>query len=80
MVEKLCRKRLKFPFLVFTDFVKKAHENVVIIFFQFKMEGDGKKPLKTVLTFISFIRTKVKNIHSKTSRNLVFTRLQSIHG
>ena len=45
------------------------------------MDCDGKKLLKTVIpTFISFIWTKAKNIHSKTSRNLVSTSLQSIDG
>ena len=49
-------KTLKFPFPGFTDFVKKNGENVAINFFQFKMDGDGKKLLKTVIpTFISFI-------------------------
>ena len=72
---------LKFPLPGFTDFVKKNGENVAINFFQFKMDGDGKKLLKTVIpTFISFIWTKVKNVHSKTSRNVVSTRLQSIDG
>ena len=56
MVEELCHKTLKFPFPGFTDFVKKNGENVAINFFQFKMDGGGKKLLKTVIpTFISFI-------------------------
>ena len=43
-------KRLKFPFPVFINFVKKTRENVAIDFFQFIMNGDGKKTLKIVIT------------------------------
>ena len=61
-------KRLTFPFPVFFNFVKKTRENVAIDFFQFIMNGDGKKTLKIIIT-------EVYRLHS---RNLVFTRLQSI--
>ena len=42
---------LKFPFLVFTDFVrKKTLENDAVEFFQFIIDDDSKKPLKIIIT------------------------------
>ena len=42
---------LKFLIPVFTDFVKKNHENDAINFSQFIMDSDGKKPLRIIITF-----------------------------
>ena len=42
---------LKFPFSVFTGFVKKNRENDAINFSQFIMDCDAKKPLRIIITF-----------------------------
>ena len=44
-------KMLKFPFSVFTDFVKKNRENNAIDFSKFIIDRDAKKPLRMVFTF-----------------------------
>ena len=56
-------------FPVFTDFVKKTCENVATDFFQFETDGDGKKPLETVITnFFNLHMNKGKAYTFKNSK------------
>ena len=87
-VLELWHKTLKFLFLVFNDFVrkKKCESKKGFLSFMLQLRGllwmvtcSEKRPKFQV--FILAIRPKQnKNIHSNNSRNLVFTRLQSIDG
>ena len=45
------------------------------------MDGDGKKPLRIIITtdFYKLHENKGKALNSNNSRNLVFTRLKSIN-
>ena len=67
MVEELFHKTQKILFPAFTDFVKKNRENVAIDFFQFKIDGDGKKPLKTVIT--NFFTNIIQEFKPYSNRN-----------
>ena len=79
LVCELCHKTQKFPFPVFTDFVKKNRENVLIHFFQFKMGCDGKKPLKTVIT--NFYKLHMNKGNKYTFKNFKkFSVHRSIDG